>query len=81
MIEFLVFTTPTCPNCPVVKEYLQNQDKIKGKMVDASTSEGLELARKYEVTAVPTVIFFQDDKEINRAHSKEETEKIITHLE
>ena len=81
MIKYMVFTTPTCPNCPAVKEYLSSQEKIKGDFVDASTSDGLDLARKHEVTAVPTVIFFQDDKEINRAFSKEETQKIIEHVE
>jgi len=65
-----------CPNCPAMKEFMENVE-MKGEFVDATTPEGLEEAKKYNITSVPMVIFFEDDKELGRAHTKEEVKEFI----
>ncbi|MCR4956624.1 MAG: ribonucleoside triphosphate reductase [Lachnospiraceae bacterium] len=50
-----LFTTPTCPNCALAKEALQNQDYI---LIDAT--ENVELAQKYKVMQAPTLIEVKD---------------------
>ncbi|MDE6915456.1 MAG: ribonucleoside triphosphate reductase, partial [Lachnospiraceae bacterium] len=46
-----LFTTKTCPNCSLAKEYLQNVDYM---VVDAE--ENMELAVKYGVRQAPTLV-------------------------
>ena len=70
-MKYLLFTTPTCPNCPSVKEHMKTI-KIKGEFVDASTDDGLKQATTFGVSSVPTVLFFNDDDEkkvIAEAHN------------
>lgn len=69
---FELFTRKTCPNCPPVKEYMQNI-QIEGKYIDVDTEEGLSNAASKGVFASPTVIIYnKDKKEIARGHSVEE---------
>jgi ribonucleoside-triphosphate reductase len=75
--KYVLFSTPMCPKCPKIKEFMKDKD-IESEFVDAATREGLEKARKLKVTSVPTVIFFdQDDKEVSRATSIEEVKRVI----
>ncbi len=46
-----LFTTKTCPNCKLAKEYLKNE---KYALVDAQ--ENMELASKYGVMQAPTLV-------------------------
>lgn len=67
--SYLLFTTPTCPNCPAVKTYLFGQTEISGKSIDATTPDGRALAGKFEVFSVPTVILLDEgDAEVARVH-------------
>ena len=49
-IKYL-FTTKTCPNCKLVKEYLKNVSYVT---IDAE--ENMELARRYGVMQAPTLV-------------------------
>ncbi len=51
-----LFTTKTCPNCKLVKQYLGNFPYIQ---IDAE--ENPELACKYNVRQAPTLVVVQDD--------------------
>lgn len=79
MKKYKIFTTPTCPNCPSVKSFLKSTN-VEGEFIDASSKEGFELAKKFNVNSVPTVIFFNDDVEIIRTHSLEETQNEINKI-
>ncbi len=80
-MKYKLFTTKMCPKCPAMKEYMSSQDKIQGELVDASSPEGLDEARKFQVSAVPTVVFVDDDgaeiADIKRCQSKEDVEEVI----
>lgn len=52
-----LFTTKTCPNCKIAKEYLAQEDY---QIIDAE--ENIELAQKYGVMQAPTLIVISDDK-------------------
>ena len=65
-----------CPNCPKVKEFMKTID-MKGEFIDAATSEGLEQARKFDIAAVPTVVFLEDDNVKSVAHSIEEIKRVV----
>ncbi len=52
-----LFTTKTCPNCKLAKEYLTNVNYIT---IDAE--ENPELALKYKVRQAPTLVIVNGDK-------------------
>ncbi len=51
-----LFTTKTCPNCKLAKEYLEDINYI---LIDAE--ENMELATKYGVMQAPTLVIVQGD--------------------
>lgn len=55
--KVFLFTTKTCPNCKVVKEYLTDIDY---QVIDAE--ENLDLAMKYGVMQAPTLIIKKGDQ-------------------
>jgi glutaredoxin len=61
--SYKLFTTPTCPACPTVKGFMETVE-IEGEHINAATPEGAKEAAKYDVRAVPTVIFFDSAKEV-----------------
>ena len=60
-IKKVLFTTKTCPNCHVAKEYLR--DHVQLEVLDAEEHE--ELVKKYNVRTAPTLIII-DNEEINK---------------
>lgn len=76
--DYMLFTTPTCPNCPRVKEHMKTVS-MKGTFIDASTDEGRHQAIKYGVSAVPTVLFLDAAGEVLKtAHSVREITSIMS---
>ena len=72
-IKYL-FTTKTCPNCKLVKEYLKNVPYVT---IDAE--ENMELARRYGVMQAPTLVVVNGDshkKYVNASNIK----KYVYHL-
>ena len=77
MLTYKFFTTERCHRCPAVKDFLQAREDVTGEIIDAGQAEGLEAARELGVQQVPTVVFFEGDKEVNRAYNVEEAEAIL----
>jgi ribonucleoside-triphosphate reductase len=68
-----LFTTKTCPNCKIAKEYLAQEDY---QIIDAE--ENIELAQKYGVMQAPTLIVISDDgtqKYVNASNIKKYVEE------
>ena len=66
-----LFTTKTCPNCKLAKEYLKNE---KYALIDAQ--ENMELASKYGVMQAPTLVVVNGDhytKYVNASNIKKFT--------
>ena len=51
-----LFTTKTCPNCKLAKEYLSNENYI---LIDAE--ENMELAGRYGIMQAPTLVVVDGD--------------------
>ena len=63
-----LFTTKTCPNCKLAKEYLKNVNYI---LIDAE--ENMELASKYGIMQAPTLVVVNGDsfqKYVNASNIK-----------
>lgn len=70
----LLFTTKTCPNCKIAKEYLKDYPV---KVVDAE--ENADLARKYGIMQAPTLVILDEgkvNKYVNASNIKRFTEDI-----
>ncbi len=77
MSKYLLFYTPTCPNCPPVKNFMK-ESLIEGSEIDATTEKGMEKSEKYEIFSVPTVIIFNDKNEIiGKYNDIEDIKKVI----
>ena len=50
-----LFTTKTCPNCNLAKEYLKDFDY---ELIDAE--ENIELVKKYRIMQAPTLVVIKD---------------------
>jgi glutaredoxin len=80
-MQYKLFTTPMCPKCPAMKEYMASQTKISGEVINCHTPEGLAEARKFVISSVPTVIFIgEDGRESRRCGTKEEVEEILREI-
>jgi hypothetical protein len=73
--NYILFTTTFCRNCPQVKEYVKNNIKIPGKEIDVSND--LDIAKKYNIMSVPTIIFFNNDIIVFEAHNIEDIKKFM----
>ena len=72
-IKYL-FTTKTCPNCKLVKEYLKNVPYVT---IDAE--ENMELARRYGVMQAPTLVVVNGDshkKYVNASNIKKDVDQL-----
>ncbi|MEI3587035.1 MAG: ribonucleoside triphosphate reductase [Lachnospiraceae bacterium] len=72
-IKYL-FTTKTCPNCRLVKEYLKNVPYVT---IDAE--ENMELARRYGVMQAPTLVVVNGDshkKYVNASNIKKYVDQL-----
>ena len=72
-IKYL-FTTKTCPNCKLAKEYLKNVPYVT---IDAE--ENMELARRYGVMQAPTLVVVNGDshkKYVNASNIKKYVDQL-----
>ncbi len=60
--EVLLFTTPTCPNCKIIKKELEDKG-IDFKLIDAT--KDADLAQKYDVMAAPSIVYRHGDDHEN----------------
>ena len=75
--SYKLFTTPTCPSCPPVKEFMGGVE-MEGEKIDAGTPEGLKEAQRYGIRAVPTVLFFDEKGEVfKEASSVDEIKEVL----
>jgi len=69
-----LFTTKTCPNCKLAKEYLKNEQYL---LIDAE--ENMELSAKYGIMQAPTLVVVNGDeykKYVNASNIKKYAEEI-----
>lgn len=83
--SLLLFTSKTCAKCKIIKpeldKIMSNHIEIDYKLVSIDTKEGFHLALEKEVFSLPTLIIYENEKEIKRFVSNinlEEIESLIS---
>ncbi len=59
------FYAPWCPPCKIMAENLEDYSSKKQKNIEiykVNVDDELELAKKYGVSSLPTIIYFKDGK-------------------
>lgn len=79
--SYLLFTTPTCPSCPPVKEFLSELEAkgmLHGENIDVGNDQGYEKATQFSINRSPTVVLFDEQKqEVARAYNVQEIKSIV----
>jgi len=85
-VRLVVFWLPLSQPClhqsPVLIE-LSEELKDKLKIINVNAHDILGLTQKYDVQAIPTLLLFQDGREVNRfigVHSKDTLLNAVNHL-
>lgn len=79
--HYKLFTTPTCPSCPAVKEHMKTV-RMPGESIDATTPEGWSEAEKHGIRSVPTVLFFDQQGELAAvAQSVKQVQRVMAEHE
>ncbi len=71
-----LFTTKTCPNCKIAKEYLQG---VEYEVIDAE--ENADLVQRFGVMQAPTLVVVNGDefkKYVNASNIKKYAESLVT---
>ncbi|MFT4312819.1 MAG: anaerobic ribonucleoside-triphosphate reductase [Candidatus Woesearchaeota archaeon] len=58
----ILVTTPSCPNCTYVKKHLE-KNEFPFEIADATTTAGFDLAKKHQISSVPSAIFMDEQDE------------------
>ena len=76
----LDFSSPGCAPCkkvpPVLAEIISEMNGVEIAAYEADVTENVDLAQKFMVLGVPTVIVFKEGKEISRFNSVPKKDKI-----
>lgn len=76
----LKFTAVWCPGCRQLAPIVESVEKQIGDKVsfyDVDVDKSLDLAQKFGVMSVPTLILFKDGKEVSRVTAPEANEEAI----
>jgi len=76
--RLVLFTTKTCPNCKIAKEYLKG---VPYTVIDAE--ENADLTRKYSIMQAPTLVEIRNGKVtkyVNASNIKKFTEEELVRL-
>jgi thioredoxin 1 len=81
------FWAPWCGPCrmmgPIIDDVAESNDNTKTVIGKANVDESTELAQKFGIRAIPTVVFFKDGEVVERTsgvQSKEQLQEIINNL-
>lgn len=67
-----------CPNCGEIKQWVAESEFNEiVEIIDATKPEGLDKARKYDVTGVPTIVQIKDGERVAVAKDLEELQAIL----
>ncbi len=79
-MNYLLFTTTRCPKCPEFKEFVAENVKFEGTILDETQPDFHDKIGEYNVANAPTIIVFEDGKEIFRGSEVYELEGFLKAL-
>lgn len=75
------FSSPGCAPCkkvpPLLEEILEEMRDTNISVYEVDITENMEIAQKFFVMGVPTIIIFKNGKEMKRFNSIPKKDKII----
>jgi len=77
-MNYLLFTTETCPKCPEVKKFVKNNIIFNWDILNNTNHDFMEKAQKYWVSQAPTFIIFDWGNEIFRGNEVSEIEDFLS---
>jgi len=69
------FSTPSCGQCAALEKRLKTEG-IEHENIDCTSNEGSELADKFGINHVPTLVVLDGDKEVHRMNFGEAVSNI-----
>ncbi len=76
-MNYICFTTTSCPKCPEFKSFITNNIKFEGEIWDETKPNFTEKIAEYGVTAAPTILIFEDEKEVLRTSEIYELDEFL----
>lgn len=71
-MKVIYFSSPVCHRCKMIEPGLESLVTRKGlNLTKVNTSKEIDLAVRYNVLSLPTLIFFEGDNEVKRLTSGE----------
>ena len=80
-MKYILLTTTSCPKCPAMKEFVQNNfAEESGEILDETSPNFMDLVQKYGVTVAPVLIILEGEKEVFRGTEPSEIEYFLEKL-
>ncbi len=76
-MNYLLFTTTRCPKCPEFKKFVTDNVSFEGKILNETMEEFGDLIADYDVSNAPTIIIFDDGREVFRGSETYELEGFL----
>jgi len=71
-LRILYFWSPVCHKCKMIEPKVESLTKKRGlNLLKVDASKEIDLALKYDVLSLPTLIFLEGDNEVKRFSSAE----------
>ncbi len=77
-MRYILFTSSNCQKCPKFRETVKTSIDFEGDILDEKQENFIEMITKYSVSAAPTIIIFDQDKEVFRTDDEYD---LITYIQ
>jgi len=71
-MNYLLLTTTTCPKCPEMKKFVQDNISFDGKILNENSEGFYTILTEYNLSVAPTFLVLKGDVEVFRASEIEE---------
>ncbi|MDH3324774.1 MAG: hypothetical protein OEL89_03990 [Candidatus Peregrinibacteria bacterium] len=76
-MNYILLTTTACPKCPEFKQFVVDNVTFEGVLLDETNPEFTNRIAELGVTAAPTMVIFEDEKEIFRTSETYELQDFL----
>jgi hypothetical protein len=66
-MNYILFTTTRCPKCPAFKEFVTQNIKLSGEILDETAPDFNKKITAHQVGQAPTILFFEKEEEVFRS--------------